>query len=84
MPLYEEDIALLQSKKIFFNSKFQGRTTAAYMINPKAASDSQLKIFSQYQYIFKLKYQYIFIKENFKVSWTYPLLFAWFESVFNS
>ncbi len=84
LPLYQEDIAH-PIKKGFFHLKIpRSRTTAAYMINPKAASILVKNIFPISIHL-DWKYQYIFIKENFKVSWTVPSAFLHgSESVFHS
>ena len=74
LPLFKED------KKVKGNNRFinlkipRSRTTAAYMVNSKCAkvlADGLLPLTMPIDW----KYQYLFIKNNFKVAWSSPSAF---------
>ncbi len=74
LPLFKEDKFIFDERRFVKLKIPRSRTTAAYIISPAAASILASELFPIVMPI-DWQYQFLFLKYNFKVLWTYPPAF---------
>ena len=74
LPLFEEDKFLIDEERFVQLKIPRSRTTAAYIISPESALKLASGILPVTMPI-DWQYQFLFLKHNFKVLWTYPPAF---------
>lgn len=87
LPIFKEDLFVFDEKRFIKLKIPRSRTTAAYIISPKSASKLANGLFPIVMPV-DWQYQFLFLKNNFKVAWTYPPAFIHgsieFKDIFKS